>query len=301
MSAPVIVETHLEGVPLLFRGKVRDIYDLGDRLLLIATDRISAFDVVLPTPIPDKGIVLTQLSAFWFRKLSSIVPNHFISAEVADFPPVLAARADILEGRAMLARKAQRIDVECVVRGYLAGSAWSEYRARGTVCGQALRPGLGQSARLDPPLFTPAAKASSGHDENISIEVMARRIGRDLSERVIAVSTEIYVQARDFAWTRGLILADTKLEFGLLDGKLLLIDELLTPDSSRYWDAERYEVGRAQPSFDKQFARDWLETSGWDKREPAPDLPPDVVEHTTLKYREAYRRLVGVPLLGRLP
>lgn len=299
MSGGLVTETHVEGVPLLFRGKVRDIYDLGDRLLLVATDRISAFDAVLPTPIPEKGVVLTQLSAFWFRKLASVGPNHLLSVDVRDYPPVLANQAEALEGRSMLVRKARRIDVECVVRGYLAGSAWSEYRTRGTVCGQELPAGLRQSQMLESPIFTPATKAASGHDENIPVAEMARRVGSELTERIARVSTELYVRARDYALTRGLILADTKMEFGLIDDDLILIDELLTPDSSRFWDAERYEVGRAQPSFDKQFVRDWLETSGWDKHGPPPALPGDVVEHTTQKYREAYRRLVGAPLPGR--
>lgn len=299
MIGPAVTETRVDGSPLLFRGKVRDIYDLGDRLLLVATDRISAFDVVLPTPIPEKGVVLTQLSAFWFRKLASVVPNHLISADIADFPAFLREQSEVLAGRSMLVRKAERIDVECVVRGYLAGSAWTEYRERGTVCGQALPSGLQQSAMLEQPIFTPAAKAASGHDENISVAEMARRVGPELTERIVWVSTEIYTRARDYAKTRGLILADTKLEFGLIDGQLVLIDELLTPDSSRFWDSERYDVGRSQPSFDKQFVRDWLETSGWDKHSSPPALPPDVVERTNLKYREAYRRLVGAPLLGR--
>jgi phosphoribosylaminoimidazole-succinocarboxamide synthase len=285
-------------VPLLFRGKVRDIYDLGDRLLLVATDRISAFDVILPTPIPDKGAVLTQLSAFWFRKLADVVPNHFISADPSTYPAPLAEQAELLEGRSMLVRKAARFDVECVVRGYLAGSAWNEYRQSGTVCGQPLPPGLRQSERLEKPIFTPATKAATGHDQNISVAEMARLVGRDRTDEIAGVSLELYDRAHAFALSRGLILADTKLEFGVLDGRLILIDELLTPDSSRYWDSERYDVGRSQPSFDKQFVRDWLELSGWDKQGPPPVLPPDVVEHTSQKYREAYRRLVGTPLPG---
>jgi phosphoribosylaminoimidazole-succinocarboxamide synthase len=295
----VVAETRVEGVPLLYRGKVRDIYDLGDRLLLVATDRISAFDVVLPTPIPDKGVVLTQLSAFWFRQLGSVVPNHLITADVRDYPAFLTRQADALEGRSMLVRKARRIDVECVVRGYLAGSAWAEYRAHGAVCGEALPSGLEQSQELERPIFTPATKAAAGHDENIDVREMARRVGSELTEEIARVATEIYARARDYARSRGLILADTKLEFGLIDDRLILIDELLTPDSSRFWDAERYEVGRSQPSFDKQYVRDWLETSGWDKHGPPPALPPEVVERTNVKYREAYRRLVGAPLPGR--
>jgi len=296
MSSPIVTESQLPGASLLFRGKVRDIYDLGDRLLLVATDRISAFDVVLPTPIPDKGRVLTQLSAFWFNRLSAIVPNHLLSIEPASYPPPLNQYADQLAGRSMLVRKAQRLDVECVVRGYLAGSAWSEYRRTQTVCGSPLPSGLRQSERLAEPIFTPATKAATGHDENISIGQMNNLIGPELTAQIIETSRRLYQTARDYALTRGLILADTKFEFGMFDGRLILIDELLTPDSSRYWDSELYEPGRDQPSFDKQFVRDWLETSGWNKQPPAPALPTDVVERTTQKYREAYRRLVGASL-----
>lgn len=298
MSTGLVIETHLEKLPLLFRGKVRDIYDLGDQLLLVATDRISAFDVVLPTPIPHKGAVLTQLSAFWFGRTSSIVPNHLISADVASYPAIAREYSGQLEGRSMLVRKARRLDVECVVRGYLAGSAWAEYRASGTVCGQVLRRGLVWNERLEQPIFTPAMKAASGHDQNISIDRMAELIGSDLTRRIVDISLRLYADAHAYALTRGLIVADTKLEFGLADGGLILIDELLTPDSSRYWDAELYEPGRDQPSFDKQFVRDWLESIAWNKEPPAPTIPPDVVERTSQKYRDAYRRLVGAPLSG---
>ncbi|HEX5417347.1 MAG TPA: phosphoribosylaminoimidazolesuccinocarboxamide synthase [Chloroflexota bacterium] len=295
-----VVQTDLTEAPLLFRGKVRDIYDLGDALLLVATDRISAFDAVLPTPIPEKGVVLTQLSAFWFERARQLVPNHLISTDPETYPSGLAAEAEMLAGRSMLVRKCQRLDVECVVRGYLAGSAWSEYRKSGTVCGQRLPAGLQQSERLPEPIFTPATKAATGHDENIAIERMVSLIGENLTHEIIARSLEVYRTAQEFSLTRGLILADTKLEFGLLDGKLILIDELLTPDSSRYWDAEQYDVGRSQPSFDKQYVRDWLESVGWDKQSPPPALPADVVDRTTHKYLEAYRRVVGVPLIRRL-
>lgn len=301
MTNGLVTTTHVAGVPLLFRGKVRDIYDLGGELLLVATDRISAFDVVLPTPIPDKGVVLTQMSAFWFRKMASVVPNHLLSTDPATYPAPLPFQATSLVGRSMLVRKAKRIDVECVVRGYLAGSAWSEYRQSRTVCGQSLPSGLRQSERLVQPLFTPATKATTGHDQNISVARMAAFVGVELTERIGGVAIQLYQQAHEYALTRGLILADTKLEFGLIDGKLILIDELLTPDSSRFWDSEQYDVGRSQPSFDKQFVRDWLETSGWNKVDPPPALPPDVVDRTSLKYREAYRRLVGVPLPGSAP
>ncbi len=298
MSTDLVIETHCDKLPLLFRGKVRDIYDLGDRLLLVATDRISAFDVVLPTPIPHKGVVLTQLSAFWFGRTSSIVRNHLISTDVQAFPLAAREYADQLVGRSMLVRKAQRLDVECVVRGYLAGSAWAEYRKTGTVCGQVLPTGLAWNERLAQPIFTPATKAATGHDQNISIDRMSELIGQDLTRRIVEISLRIYREAHSYAVTRGLILADTKLEFGLVDGELMLIDELLTPDSSRYWDAELYEPGRDQPSFDKQFVRDWLESIAWNKEPPAPTIPPDVVERTSQKYRDAYRRLVGAPLPG---
>lgn len=296
-----VTETNVAGAPLMFRGKVRDVYDLGDRLLIVATDRISAFDVILPTPVPDKGVVLTQLSAFWFQKTAGIAPNHFVASDVVDYPPPLCEQAAVLDGRSMLVRKARRIDVECVVRGYLAGSAWAEYNRSQTVCGQRLPGGLRQSERLETPIFTPASKAATGHDVNISIEEMAHLVGSSLTEEIRSVATRIYEFAREFASSRGLIVADTKLEVGLVDDKLIVIDELLTPDSSRFWDAEHYDVGRSQPSFDKQFVRDWLETSGWDKVSPPPSLPPDVVERTSHKYREAYRRLVGTPLPGRAP
>jgi phosphoribosylaminoimidazole-succinocarboxamide synthase len=299
MNPPTVTETHLAGVPLLFRGKVRDIYDLGDRLLLVATDRISAFDVILPTPIPDKGAVLTGLSSFWFTRTASLVPNHYLTSDVASYPEAVADYRPLLDGRSMLVRRAKRIDIECVVRGYLAGSAWNEYRSHGTVGGRIFPPGLRQSQKLVRPIFTPTTKAETGHDESMSIERMAELIGTDLTNQIEAVAIRVYQEAHDFALTRGIILADTKLEFGQIDGQLIVIDELLTPDSSRFWDAESFDVGRSQPSFDKQFVRDWLETSGWDKVSPAPHLPPDVVERTSHKYREAYRRLVGTPLPGR--
>ncbi len=301
VSELLMTESHLGGVPLLFRGKVRDIYDLGDRLLLVATDRISAFDVVLPTPIPDKGVVLTQLSAFWFGKTRSIIANHLIGVAVREYPEQVREAVDELAGRSMLVWKTRRIDVECVVRGYLAGSAWAEYRRSGTVCGQELPPGLAWNARLPNPIFTPATKAASGHDENISVERMADVVGSELTQKIIEVSLALYRFAHDYARSRGLILADTKLEFGILDDRLILIDELLTPDSSRYWDLELYEPGREQPSFDKQYVRDWLDASGWNRKPPAPVLPPDVVERTSQKYRDAYRRIVGTSLPGSAP
>ncbi len=299
MTQSLVIQSSVTGFPLLFRGKVRDIYDLGESLLLVATDRISAFDVILPTPIPDKGSVLTQLSAFWFRRTATIAPNHLISTDPAVYPEPLPGQSATLAGRSMHVRKAKRLDVECVVRGYLAGSAWVEYQRSGTVAGVPQPPGLRQSERFAEPLFTPATKAAAGHDENISVERMAELVGADLTQRIATIALKIYALAHDYARTRGLILADTKMEFGLIGDDLVVIDELLTPDSSRYWDAERYDVGRSQPSFDKQWVRDWLETMGWDKTSDPPVLPEDVVERTSHKYREAYRRLVGAPLPGR--
>jgi phosphoribosylaminoimidazole-succinocarboxamide synthase len=280
VSALPVVETHLSGARLLFRGKVRDIYDLGDTLLIVATDRISAFDVILPTPIPDKGKVLTQLSVFWFRRTAPLVRNHLLTTDLADYPRALADQSDILAGRSMLVRKAKRIDVECVVRGYLAGSAWTEYQRSQTVCGQQLPAGLLQSERLPEPIFTPATKAATGHDQNISIGHLRAVVGDELTDQILAASLKVYRAAQEYAASRGLILADTKMEFGVLDGQLILIDELLTPDSSRYWDGELYDVGRPQPSYDKQYVRDWLELSDWDKVGPPPALPPEVVART---------------------
>jgi phosphoribosylaminoimidazole-succinocarboxamide synthase len=287
----MILETNFAGLKLRARGKVRDIYDLGDRLLLVATDRLSAFDVVMPTPIPDKGRVLTQLSLFWFDKLVGLVPNHVLTA--TGFDGELAPYAKELAGRAMVVRKAEPILVECVVRGYLAGSGWKDYQKTGAVCGIALPGGLLESSRLPEPVFTPSTKASSGHDENISFDEVKKIAGAALAARLRDTSLEIYRRAADYAAGRGILIADTKFEFGLLDGELVWIDEALTPDSSRFWPADGFQPGRAQPSFDKQFVRDYLERSGWNKQPPAPALPPEVVAGTQAKYREAYRRLVG--------
>ncbi|MBI2848876.1 MAG: phosphoribosylaminoimidazolesuccinocarboxamide synthase [Chloroflexi bacterium] len=288
---------------LLLRGKVRDNYDLGDRLLMVATDRVSAFDVVLPNGIPDKGRVLTQLSAFWFRKMAQVMPNHFLrvvdQAWIEDEGIKLLGDApDLvrLVGRALIVRKAQRIDVECVVRGYLAGSAWAEYLGDGTVCGQSLPLGLAESQQLPEPIFTPASKSAEGHDINISFQDMASMLGSVLAESLREKSLTIYRQAASYAQSRGIIIADTKMEFGLIDGELILIDELLTPDSSRFWPLRGYEGGRPQPSYDKQFVRDWLIQSGWNREPPAPELPPDIVARTAEKYREIYRRLTGESL-----
>jgi phosphoribosylaminoimidazole-succinocarboxamide synthase len=291
---PIVWETNFAGAKLLTRGKVRDIYDLGDRLLLVATDRLSAFDVVLPTPIPDKGRVLTQLSLFWFNNLSDVVPNHVISA--TEFPPEFDAFRDQLDGRGMLVRRTDPIRVECVVRGYLAGSGWKEYQKTSSVCGISLPPGLVESARLPEPIFTPATKAESGHDENISFSEMTRRVGRERSEQLREVSIDLYRRAAEYAEQHGILIADTKFEFGLLDDQLIWIDEALTPDSSRFWPADSYAPGGSQPSFDKQFVRDYLERIQWPKTPPGPELPDDVVAATTAKYRDVYRRLTGSEL-----
>ena len=287
----VIRETNFPGLVLRGRGKVRDIYEVGDQLLIVATDRLSAFDVILPTPIPDKGRVLTQLSLFWFDKLRGIVPHHVVTATNFDGP--LAPFARDLAGRAMLVRKTNPIQVECVVRGYLVGSGWKDYQKTGAVCGIPLPKGLRESDKLPAPIFTPSTKATSGHDENISFEEVCKLTGRALAERLRDVSLEIYQRASQYAAERGIIIADTKFEFGLDGEELVWIDEALTPDSSRFWPATGYEPGRAQPSFDKQFVRDYLERCGWSKQPPAPELPADVVAGTQGKYREAYRRLVG--------
>jgi phosphoribosylaminoimidazole-succinocarboxamide synthase len=287
----VVTETNFPGLVLRGRGKVRDIYDLGDRLLIVATDRLSAFDVILPTPIPDKGKVLTQLSLFWFDKLRGVVPNHVLSAR--EFNGPLASFADELRGRAMLVRKTEPIAVECVVRGYLAGSGWRDYKQTGAVCGIPLPGGLRESDKLPEPIFTPSTKATSGHDENISFDEICRLTGGTMAERLRDISLEIYRRASAYAAERGILIADTKFEFGVAAGELIWIDEALTPDSSRFWPAAGYEPGRAQPSFDKQFVRDYLQRCGWSKRPPAPELPPEVVKGTREKYREAYRRLVG--------
>lgn len=290
-SSRILRETNFAGVSPSARGKVRDIYDLGDQLLIVATDRLSAFDVVLPTPIPDKGKVLTQLSLFWFDLLKDAIPNHVLSS--TDFPAPFEVHRDELDGRSMIVRKTQPLPIECVVRGYVSGSAWKDYRATGKICGIALPPGLKESDPLPEPVFTPATKAVSGHDENISFSEAAALIGAKLADRVRDVSLEIYNRAAAYAQPRGIILADTKFEFGLLNGELIWIDEALTPDSSRFWPADGYHPGGPQPSFDKQFVRDYLERIQWPKTPPGPALPPDVVAATRGKYREAYRILAG--------
>lgn len=293
MSA-VVWESDFPGLKLLSRGKVRDLYEVGGDLLLVATDRLSAFDVVLPTPIPDKGRVLTQLSLFWFETLADIIPHHVLSA--TDFPAPADAYRQQLAGRAMLCHKTRPLPVECVVRGYLAGSGWKDYQATGKVCGIALPPGLRESDRLPAPIFTPSTKATTGHDENISFDGVVARVGGQRAEQLRSVSLKIYERAAAYAEPRGILIADTKFEFGVLGDELLWIDEALTPDSSRFWPARGYEPGRSQPSFDKQYVRDYLESIGWNKKPPGPPLPPEVVERTRAKYREAYRRLTGAEL-----
>ncbi len=276
------------------QGKVRDLYDLGDRLLLVASDRLSAFDVVLPDPIPYKGEVLTKLSIFWFELLDDVVPNHLLSTDVGDLPEQFAPMAEDLRGRFMLVKKAKVFPVECIVRGYLAGSGWAEYQRAGTVCGIPLAPGLVESDRLPEPIFTPSTKAQIGlHDENISFERAAEIIGGAAADELREKSLAIYSAARDHAASRGIIIADTKFEFGVVDGQITLVDEVLTPDSSRFWPAASYRPGGGQPSFDKQYVRDWLTASGWDKNPPAPRLPADVVERTSQTYIQAYELITG--------
>jgi phosphoribosylaminoimidazole-succinocarboxamide synthase len=296
-STAVITSTELPDLRMARRGKVRDVYDLGDELLIVATDRVSAFDVVLPNGIPHKGTVLTQISRFWFERMRAC-PNHLISAEVDEFPEPLRRHADVLDGRSMLVRRADRVDVECVVRGYLIGSGWKDYQASGAVCGIELPADMPLAGRIEEPIFTPASKADDGHDENISFDTMTDMVGSDTAERLRELSLEIYTEARTFAEQRGIIIADTKFEFGLIDGELTLIDELLTPDSSRFWPADQYQSGISPPSFDKQFVRDYLSDVEWDKNPPGPALPPHVVDGTSAKYLEAYEQLTGAPLPG---
>jgi phosphoribosylaminoimidazole-succinocarboxamide synthase len=288
--------TALDGVTRVGSGKVRELYAVGGDLLLVATDRVSAFDVVIPTPIPGKGKVLTALTVFWLRDVvGDVVPNHLVTTDPAAFPDVLAPVSEALRGRAMLCRRAEMLPIECVARGYLAGSGWKEYGRDGTVCGIALPDGLRESDRLPEPIFTPATKAVDGHDENITHERAAEVVGQELAERLRDLTLELYRRAHDHAASRGVILADTKFEFGLVGGELTLCDEVLTPDSSRFWPADDYEPGRGQASFDKQIVRDWLETTAWDKTPPAPALPADVVDRTRGRYLEVYERLTGTP------
>jgi len=297
MSEPLL-ETNFTDVPLLARGKVRDIYDLGSQLLIVATDRISAFDVVMPNGIPDKGRVLTQMSLFWFEFTESIVENHLATADVTEYPASIGKYLEVLAGRSMVVRRAEVVPVECVARGYLAGSGWREYQKSGTVCGIELPTGLEQSDKLPHPIFTPATKAESGHDVNITAEQAMEIAGEETYRELERISLSLYTKAADYARERGIIIADTKLEFGRAGGALILIDEVLTPDSSRFWPLEEYRPGRSQRSFDKQPVRDYLESKGWDKKPPAPPLPPEVVESTSARYREALKLLTGRELDG---
>ncbi len=297
MSQNVITSTQLTNLTPAHSGKVRDLYDLGDELLIISTDRISAFDVVLPNGIPDKGSVLTGLSKFWFNYTESVAENHLITTEVEDYPDTLHPDAELLKGRSMLVHKADRVDIECVVRGYLAGSGWSSYQKTGEICGQKLPDGLRESERLPELLFTPTTKAEHGaHDEPISIEEMKNQVGGELTDRLIDASFELFKAASQHAESAGIILCDTKFEFGQRDGKLIVIDEVFTPDSSRFWPADLYEPGKPQQSFDKQFVRDYLSEIRWNKEPPAPELPETVISKTSEKYREAYRLIVGEEL-----
>lgn len=295
-TSSVQLETALPRLVLVGRGKVRDIYAVQHKLLIVATDRISAFDFILASGIPQKGKVLTQISLFWFEMMKDIIPNHLISAMPREYPPELGEYASLLEGRSMLVKKAKPFPVECVARGYLAGSGWKEYQQKTSVCGIALPKGLLESSQLPEPIFTPATKATSGHDENISFEQMKELVGADVAQRLRESTLRIYRKAADYAASRGIIIADTKLEFGLYEGEILLIDEALTPDSSRFWPADGYAPGSPQKSFDKQFVRDYLEESGWNKQPPAPALPDWVVLGTSAKYVEAYERLTGLKI-----
>lgn len=293
MSSPLL-NTNFTNLKLAAKGKVRDIYDLGDTLLLVTSDRISAFDVIMNEGIPDKGFVLNQISSFWFKMMEDIIPNHIITTNVAEFPSECQQYAAQLEGRSMLVKKAKPLAAECIVRGYLSGSGWKDYKATGSVCGIRLPEGLVESSKLEQPIFTPSTKAELGtHDENISFDEMAKLCGRELAEQVRDTTIKIYLKARDYAETKGIIIADTKFEFGIYDGKLIIIDECLTPDSSRFWPKDQYNPGGAQPSFDKQFLRDYLETLDWGKTAPAPPLPDEIIKKTGEKYMEALIRLTG--------
>ncbi len=294
MVKEVIIETHFPDLNLLKRGKVRDIYEVDGELLIVATDRVSAFDVVMADPIPDKGRILTQISAYWFREMEDLIPHHLISTRVDDYPAPCRKYRDVLEGRSMLVKRADPIPIECVVRGYLAGSGWKEYQQRGEICGVRLPEGLVEAALLPHAIFTPSTKEEVGsHDINITFEEVKERVGEGLAERLREVSLQIYERARRMAEAKGIIIADTKFEFGLRSGELILIDELLTPDSSRFWPAEGYRLGRPQHSFDKQFLRDYLLSISWDKNLPPPPLPPEIVSKTRERYLEALKRLTG--------
>ncbi len=292
MNTKALTTIDLKGVKFFKRGKVREIYDLNDKLLIISSDRISCFDVILPTPIPGKGEVLTRLSEFWFDFTKDIIPNHLISADADEFPQELAQYKDLLRGRSMLVKKTEPLPVECVVRGYLSGSGWKDYKKTGAICGIRLPEGLQESDKLPEVIFTPSTKAEVGHDENVSQEYVEKQLGKKTTDRLKEVSIALYQKARDYAEKNGIIIADTKFEFGKLGDEIILIDEALTPDSSRFWPLDEYAPGKSQPSFDKQFVRDYLETLAWDKTPPGPDLPDEIVEKTRDKYLQALKILV---------
>jgi len=292
----VLIESNISELKLISRGKVRDIYRVADELLIVATDRISAFDYILQTGIPRKGEVLTQLSLFWFEHFKSLLPTHVITADVEKYPPPLPKHRDQLAGRSMMVSEAEMLPVECVARGYVSGSGWKDYQKTGSICGISLPSGILESGQLPEPIFTPATKATDGHDENISFDQAAEIVGRDVAGKVRDLTLDVYRRASEYARERGIIIADTKFEFGFIDGELVLADEVLTPDSSRFWPADQYSPGGPQPSFDKQYVRDYLESINWNKLPPAPALPPDVARNTSEKYLEAYRRLSGKSL-----
>ncbi|MFA7706653.1 MAG: phosphoribosylaminoimidazolesuccinocarboxamide synthase, partial [Candidatus Omnitrophota bacterium] len=292
----VLLKTEFSDLKLFRRGKVRDVYDLGDKLLIVSTDRISCFDVVLPSGIPYKGKVLTSISAFWFDFVKDVIAHHLITADVEKYPPELKKYKKDLAGRSMLVLKTKPLPVECVVRGYLSGSGWKEYKQKQSVCSIRLPAGLKESAKLDQPIFTPSTKADVGHDENVNQEYIEKLLGRDMAEKLKKISIEVYNRARDYALRKGIIIADTKFEFGIQNNQIIIIDEALTPDSSRFWPLEDYQSGQAQPSFDKQFVRDYLETLDWDKTPPGPALPKEIIVRTTQKYLDAYRKLTGKEL-----
>jgi phosphoribosylaminoimidazole-succinocarboxamide synthase len=294
MSESSVIKTEFTDLKLVHRGKVRDLYEVDDKLLMVATDRISAFDVVMDDPIPNKGKVLTKLSLFWFDFLGDILPNHLITADVNEYPAACHPYLDVLEGRSMLVKKAKPLPIECIVRGYLSGSFWKAYQKDTTVCGFPLPQGMVESDKFDAPLFTPSTKAEQGlHDENISLEKMDEMVGEDVAKKIIDVCIRLYQKAADYAWGKGIIIADTKFELGLFDGELILIDEVLTPDSSRFWPLDQYKPGAGQPSFDKQFLRDYLLTLDWDKQPPPPPLPDDILERTGSRYAEAVEKIIG--------
>jgi len=294
VSNNTLLQLDLPGIPKVRSGKVREMFDLGDSLLMVASDRISAYDVVLPNGIPLKGEVLTMFSHFWFERVADLVPNHLLAKADEPLPQAVQSHAEQIGRRAMVVKKAQPLAIECVVRGYLAGSGWKEYQKQGTVCGISLPEGLDNSSKLPEPIFTPATKAEEGHDENISFEEAINIVGKDIAEQARELSIKIYNRGRDHAAEKGIIIADTKFEFGIFEGELILIDEVLTPDSSRFWPADLYAPGKSQPSFDKQFVRDYLETLDWDKNPPGPELPEDIVQKTSEKYIEAYTRVTGL-------